>query len=373
MDLRFDPLQTQLRRALRVGLSGVAARPGVRGAPVLDGPASPAASVLSELSALWYEQPVSEGGLGLGMIAGATVSEELGRAACGNPYRGFALVTDAAKASGRRDLVDDLRSGATAAVAGLETLTGGPGAITAVRADCGGIDGGRAGGSAVRAPAVLTGTVTADAASADVLAVGCWWQNSPALAIVPAGSAGYKWLGDSWPHAVQLTGVTIASRDLVTDFGVGSQVLAKARIRQAAYLLGLAAGMHESAVRYTGTRRQFGSKLRDFQGIGFPLARCAVSLRAARMSVYRAAWLAESAGPGGWGEPGMAAVEALAMTSETMTALASTAMQVCGGHGMTSEVAVQRYYRLAAAEPFRYGKPGELWRLVGAARLARQP
>lgn len=369
MDPRFDPLQTQLRRALRVGLSGVATRPGVRGAPVVDGPASPAASVLSELSALWYEQPVSEGGLGLGLIAGATVSEELGRAACGNPYRGFALLTDAAKAAGRRDLLDDLRSGATAAVAGLETLTGGPAAISAVPAV-----GGPAGGKVV-----LTGTVTADAASADLLAVGCWWQGSPALAIVPAGSAGYKWLGDSWPHAVQLTDVTVDSRDLVTDFDAGSQVLARARIRQAAYLLGLAAGMHESAVRYTGTRRQFGSRLRDYQGIGFPLARCAVSLRAARMSVYRAAWLAESAGSGdlagsgGWGEPALASVEALALASETMIALASIAMQVCGGRGMTSEVAVQRYYRLAAAEPFRYGKPGELWRLVGAARLARLP
>jgi alkylation response protein AidB-like acyl-CoA dehydrogenase len=365
MDLRPDPFQAHLRRALRVGLAGAAARPGVRGAPVLDGPASPAGSVLAELSAPHFELPSGHGGLELGLMAGATVSEELGRAACGNPYRAQALVADVAWSANRPDVLDDLRAGATVAAAGLECLTGPGAGVTAEHAD-GGIE--------------LSGTVTADAASADVLAVSCHWRDSwkgswkgsvsqPAvLALVPAGTAGYKWLGDGWPHAVQLSGVVVAQKDVIPWDGPVLGALAKARIRQAAYLLGLAAGMTEEAVRYTGARRQFGSKLRDLQGVGFPLARAVISLRATRMLVYRAAWLADAGGA----DLPTASLEALAAAAETLIEIARTAMQACGGHGMTTELAVHRYYRLAVAEPYRYGKPAELWRQVGAARLARE-
>jgi alkylation response protein AidB-like acyl-CoA dehydrogenase len=354
MDLRPDPFQTQLRRALRVGLAGATVRPGVRGAPVLDGPASPASLVLGELSALLYELPASYGGLELGVMAGAMVSEELGRAACGNPYRAHALVADVAIAASRPDVLDDLRAGATSAVAGMESLTG---PVADVSAE-------PAGGWTE-----LSGTATADAASADILAVTCRATASPApgisLALLPAGTAGYKWLGDGWPHAVQLSGVVVSPSDLIAWDGPARPPLARARIRQAAYLLGLAAGMLEETVRYTSARRQFGSKLRDFQGVGFPLAGRAIALRATRMLVYRAAWLADA------GDRSTAPLQALAAAAETLTETTRACMQACGGHGMTSELPVHRYYRLAAAEPYRYGKPAELWRLVGAARLAQ--
>ncbi len=357
MDLRPDPFQTQLRRALRVGLAGVAVRPGVRGAPVLDGPASPASVVLSDLSATLFELPASQGGFELGLAAGATVSEELGRAACGNPYRAHALVADVALATGRPELLDDLTSGATCAVAGMESLTGRVAGVKAESADD---------------RIELSGTVTADAASADVLAVACQQSGSAsqsagasALALIPAGSAGYKWLGDGWPHAVQLSAVVVSPHDVVGWDGAVLDALAKARIRQAAYLLGLAAGMLQETVKYTGIRRQFGTKLRDFQGVGFPLAKVAIALRATRLLVYRAAWLTDT----GQHDYPTAPLEALAAAGEALTETARTCMQACGGHGMTSELAVHRYYRLAVAEPFRYGKPTELWRQVGAARL----
>jgi alkylation response protein AidB-like acyl-CoA dehydrogenase len=376
MDLRPDPFQTQLRRALRVGLAGAAARPGVRGAPVLDGPASPASLVLSELSALLFEQPASHGGLELGLAAGATVSEELGRAACGNPYRAHALVADVAIAANRPDVLDDLRAGATAAVAGQESVTGPLAGVTA-----------GPGGGQIE----LAGTATADAASADILAVTCHWTGSSAapdaigrpaksgsaIALLPIGTAGYKWLGDGWPHAVQLAGVMIRADDLIAWDGAASGALAKARVRQAAYLLGLAAGMLEETVKYTSARRQFGSKLRDFQGVGFPLAGRLIALRATRMLVYRAAWLADTGSTGSprpaggdQGASSTAPLEALAAAAETLIGTARICLQACGGHGMTSELPVHRYYRLAAAEPYRYGKPADLWRQVGAVRLA---
>jgi alkylation response protein AidB-like acyl-CoA dehydrogenase len=359
MDLRPDPFQAQLRRALRTGLAGAAVRAGVRGAPVLDGPASQASQVLSDLSAPQFELPAACGGLELGLMAGATVSEELGRAACGNPYRAHAFLSDLALAANRSDVLDDLRAGATAATAGLDHLTRSGDGLTATFTE-GGIE--------------LNGIATADAASADILAVTCRLPEPSArarIALVPAGTAGYKWLGDGWPHAVRLSGVVIGERDLITWDAPALAAMARARIRQAAYLCGLAAGMLEGTIRYTGTRRQFGSKLRDFQGVGFPLARAMISLRAARMLVYRAAWLTDTGGAGPTaGQEPAAPLEALATAAETLIETARTCMQACGGHGMTSELAVHRYYRLAAAEPYRYGRPGELWREVGAARLA---
>jgi alkylation response protein AidB-like acyl-CoA dehydrogenase len=349
MDLSPDPVQTQLRRALRAGLAGAAAQPGVRGAPVSDGPASPAAGLLADLGAARYELPAAAGGLGLGLLAGTTVSEELGRAACGNPYRAAALAADAALASGRPDVADRLVAGATVAAAGLELLPAGSG----VRA--------RPAGSGWE----LTGTVTVDAAGADLVAVLTQVDGGAAIALLPAGTAGMTWNTGRWPHVLELAGVPAGPADLLRRVEQpGGGPLSAARLRQAAYLLGLASSMHEAAVRYTGTRRQFDSRLRDQQAISFPLARSVVALRATRMLVQRAAWLADT------GRPSMAPVEALATAAETLTDVARLTMQACGSRGMTSQLPLHRYYRLAAAETGRYGHPRQLWRVAGAAALA---
>jgi alkylation response protein AidB-like acyl-CoA dehydrogenase len=348
MDLRLDPVQLQLRRALRVGLAGAAAKPGVRGAPVDDGSASKAAVVLAELSAPMYELPVARGGLGLGLAAGVTVSEELGRAACGNPYRAAALVTDAALACGRDDLLDDLRGGLTVSAAGFESERDG------VRTELAG-DG-----------VALFGTAVADATGADLLAVGCRVRGVEKVALIPAGSSGCTWLGDSWPAAVRLDSVLVPERDLMpATAGEGLGPLAAARVRQAAYLTGLAGGMHAATVKYTGSRHQFGSRLRDYQAVSFPLARMAVALRATRLAVNKAAWTVDSA------RPSIAPVEALAAAADLLTAMGPVTMQACGSRSMTSELSLHRYYRLAAAEPFRYGEVGSLWRMAGAARLGQ--
>lgn len=352
MDLRPDPLHAQLRRALRAGLAGAAGAAGgssVRGTPVSDGPGSPAAGLLRELDALRYELPASAGGLDLGLAAGVVVSEELGRAACGNPYRAAALTADAAVTAGRADVAARLLAGETVAAAGLEALP--PGSAVQARTSGGGWE--------------LSGTAVADAAGADLVAVLTEADGAPALALLPAGSAGVGWHAGRWPQVVELTGVPAGQKDLLrlAETPAGGP-LARARIRQASYLLGLAGGMHEAAVRYTGTRRQFGAPLRDLQAVSFPLARAAVALRVTRALVDRAVWL-DGAGP-----PSTAPAEALASAAEALAAISRLTMQACGSAAMTSQLPLHRYYRLAAAEPVRYGRPGALWRLVGAAVIA---
>lgn len=354
MDLSSDPVQAQLRRALRAGLASVAAAPGVRGAPVSDGlvsdgPVGSAHELLTGLGVARYEAPVTAGGLDLGLAAGVTVSEELGRAACGNPYRAVAFTADAAVACGRIDVLDRLLGGTTVAVAGMEALP--PGSAVGARKSAGGWE--------------LSGTVTADAADADLVAVLTRVRGSAVLALLPAGSAGITWHSDRWPYVLRLTGVRALQPGLLRRIDdPGATVLARARVRQAAYLLGLASGMHDAAIQYTGVRRQFGGRLRDLQAVSFPLARTAVTLRVTRTLMYRAVRLAEA------GKPGTAPVEALAHAADALTDIARLTMQACGSRSMTSQLPLHRYYRLAAAEPVCYGRPGALWQLVGAAAIA---
>jgi alkylation response protein AidB-like acyl-CoA dehydrogenase len=349
MDLSPDPVQVQLRRALRAGLAGVAATPGVRGAPASDDPASSAHDVLTGLGVARYEAPVAVGGLALGLTAGVTVSEELGRAACGNPFRAVVFTADAALACGRVDVLDRLLTGTTVAVAGMEALP--PGSAIQARKSAGCWE--------------LSGTAAVDAADADLVAVLTRVGSSAVLALLPAGAAGIKWHSGRWPYVLQLTDAQALQPDLLRPINdPGVTVLARARVRQAAYLLGLASGMHDAAIAYTGVRRQFGGRLRDLQAVSFPLARAAVALRVTRTLVYRAVRLVEA------GKPATAPVEALAYAADVLTDVARLTMQACGSRSMTSQLPLHRYYRLAAAEPVCYGRPGALWQLVGAAAVA---
>ncbi|MFE3328150.1 acyl-CoA dehydrogenase family protein [Streptomyces sp. NPDC059176] len=337
MDLTPDPLALRLRKAVRTGLAGVPARMELHGAPVTDGALGPTRTVLDELGAADLERPASVGGLDLGLTAGVLVSEELGRAACGNSYRADATAADVGGPAG-------------AALAGWEALPVGSG-VTAIP---------RAGGWE------LTGTVTVDVASAGTLLVATRTGGEPVVVAVERRSPGCTTESGCWPPVARFDATPVTSVDVLgtlDDSPTGP--LTRARLRQAAYLLGIADGAHQAAVEYTGFRRQFGSRLRDLPAVAFPLARALVALRATRAAVYRAAWTVDA-------EPdavGTAPVMALAMAAETARDVVRLCMQSCGVRAMTAELGLHRYFRLAAAESVRYGVPAALWRIVGADRV----
>lgn len=338
MDLTPDPLAVQLRKALRTGLAGVPARIELHGAPVTDGVGGPTRAVLDALEAADFERPAGAGGLGLGLSAGVLVSEELGRAARGNSYRADAFAADLGV------------SAQGAALAGLEALPTGSG-ITATP---------RAGGWE------LTGTATVDDVSADVFLVATEVDGDPVLVAVERGADGVTTQDACWPPVVRFEATPVTTACIVgalDDAPTGP--LARARLRQAAYLLGIADGAHRTAVEYAGFRQQFGSRLRDLPAVSFPLARAMVALRTTRAAVHRGAWLVDY-------EPDAvrtAPLSALAMASETARDVVRLSMQSCGVRAMTSELGLHRYFRLAAAESARYGDPAALWRMVGADRV----
>ncbi|MGH4033416.1 acyl-CoA dehydrogenase family protein [Actinomycetota bacterium Odt1-20B] len=338
MDLTPDPLVAQLRKALRTGLDGVPARTGVHGTPVDDGAFGPARTVLDDLGAADFERPADAGGLGLGLPAGVLVSEELGRAACGNAYRADALAADVGGPAG-------------AALAGLEALPVG-GGVTAAR---------RAGGWE------LTGTATVDDAEPGPLLVAASADGEPVLFAVARDAPGRTVESACWPPAVRFEATPVTGADVVCALdGSPTGPLARARVRQAAYLLGIASGAHRRAVRYAGFRRQFGTRLRELPAVSFQLARAEVALRATRAAVYQGAWLIDSAPD----EVGTAPLVALASAAENTRDVVRMCMQSCGVRAMTAELGLHRYVRLAAAEATRYGDPAALWREVGAARLS---
>jgi len=337
VDLTPDPLIDELRKVLRTALARVPVRSAMHGAPVVDRAADPARAMLDQLGAADFERPSDAGGLDLGLTTGVLVSEELGRAACGNPYRADAIAADVGFPAG-------------AALAGLEALPVGAGVTASPRA--GGWE--------------LTGTVTVDDSGTGPLLVATRTGGAPVLVAVPHDAPGRDTETRCWPPVVRLGATPVTGEDVVAaldDSPTGP--LARARLRQAAYLLGIADGAHQIAVRHTGVRRQFDTRLRDLQAVAFPLARAVVALRATRAVVYRGAWLVDA----GHGQAGTAPVVALAMAAETARDVVRSCMQSCGAWAMTADLGLHRYFRLAAAESSRYGEPAALWRLAGAARL----
>ncbi|GAB1823635.1 acyl-CoA dehydrogenase family protein [Herbidospora sp. RD11066] len=305
-----DPLVARLRAALRAGLAHVPVSSEVHG-PV-DG--SQARSVLDELGAYDYER---SDGFDLGVTAGVVVNVELGRAACGNPYRADALAADVGHPGG-------------VALAGFEAMPG----VTATPS---------AGGWE------LTGTALADGPGPFLVATQV--DGEPTLVAASGPSV------ENGCVRFDRTPATVVARL--------DEPLARARLRQAAYLLGIAEGAHDIAVRYAGVRRQFGTRLRDLPAVAFPLARAMVALRATGAAVYRGAWLADS----GRDKTGTAPITALAMAAETARDVVRICMQACGVRAMTAELGLHRHFRLAAAESGRFGEPAALWRLAGSRRL----
>jgi alkylation response protein AidB-like acyl-CoA dehydrogenase len=135
------------------------------------------------------------------------------------------------------------------------------------------------------------------------------------------------------------------------------RVLAHARIRHAAYLVGLCQGALDLAVARAGERRQFGQPIGRFQAPAFDLARIAAELEAARWFVYAAAWEADDGA-----DARLSAAQALAMTADLARTATSAAMQIHGAHGATEQADIQLYYRRACVDRVWLGTPTELRR-----------
>ncbi|HEX8458250.1 MAG TPA: acyl-CoA dehydrogenase [Pyrinomonadaceae bacterium] len=118
------------------------------------------------------------------------------------------------------------------------------------------------------------------------------------------------------------------------------QILDGGRISIAALAVGIAQGAYESALKYSKERQQFGKPISEFQAIQFKLSDMATQIDAARLLMYRAAYLKDK-GKKVTKESAMAKLYA----SEISVKVCEEAIQIHGGYGYTKDYPPEKYWR----------------------------
>jgi alkylation response protein AidB-like acyl-CoA dehydrogenase len=146
-------------------------------------------------------------------------------------------------------------------------------------------------------------------------------------------------------------------------FTVAMATLDGGRIGIGAQALGIAQAAYDFARNYALQRKQFGKRIGEFQAIQWKLADMATEIDAARLLVYRAAWLKQQ------GKPHTeAGAKAKLFASEMARRQTAEAIQILGGYGYTKEFPVERYYRDAKITEI-YEGTSEIQRLVIARSI----
>jgi butyryl-CoA dehydrogenase len=123
-------------------------------------------------------------------------------------------------------------------------------------------------------------------------------------------------------------------------FRVAMSALDRGRLGVAAGAVGLAQACLDACVAFTRGRRQFGQRIADFQMVQATLADMAADVEAARLLVYRAAWLKDA------GQPATKETSiAKLFATEAAARAASQAVLLHGNRGYSNEYPVERHYR----------------------------
>ncbi|TML98411.1 MAG: acyl-CoA dehydrogenase [Actinobacteria bacterium] len=146
-------------------------------------------------------------------------------------------------------------------------------------------------------------------------------------------------------------------------FRVAMTTLDGGRIGIAAQALGIAQAAYDVARDYALQRRAFGHRIADFQAIQQKLADMSMEIDAARLLIYRAAWLKQQGRR--HTEEG---AKAKLFASEMARRQTGEAIQILGGYGYTKEFPVERYYRDAKITEI-YEGTSEIQRLVIARSI----
>lgn len=167
---------------------------------------------------------------------------------------------------------------------------------------------------------------------------------------------------------VFLKNVFVPEKNLVGKENQGFYQLMRffneSRVLVGAIQLGMAVGAYERALEYAKQRVAFGKPLIEHQAIQFKLADMWKDIEAARLLVYKAAWLIDKGKP----EPGLSSAAKL-YASEVAIKATYEAVQIHGGYGYSKEYDVERYYRDARVGTI-YEGTSEIQRQIIARRIA---
>jgi alkylation response protein AidB-like acyl-CoA dehydrogenase len=144
------------------------------------------------------------------------------------------------------------------------------------------------------------------------------------------------------------------------------KILDKGRIGIGAWSIGIGRAAFEAARRYAKERVQFDKPIADFQAVQHMLADMATELDAARLLVWRAAWMQDQ----GRKTTAESSIAKYYAARATMRAC-NSAVQIHGGYGYTREFDVERYLRDAKLAEIGEGT-NEVQKMVIARELLKE-
>ncbi len=145
-------------------------------------------------------------------------------------------------------------------------------------------------------------------------------------------------------HMLTYENVRVPHENMLGDDGKGlHQTMATldgGRIGIGAMAVGMAQAALDEALTYARERETFGKPIGQHQAIQHMIADMGTEIEAARLMVYRAAWLKDQGV-----DFGKAAAMGKLFASETAERAAQKAIQIHGGYGYSAEFPVERIYR----------------------------
>lgn len=143
---------------------------------------------------------------------------------------------------------------------------------------------------------------------------------------------------------ISFEGAKIPKDAVLGKVGEGFKIcmwqLNNTRIGCAAGGIGVAGGALEAAIKYANEKEQFGQKIGKFQMIQASIAEMVAEHEAAKLLVYKAAWLKDQGLPNQY-ETSIAKYYA----SESAVNIANETMKIFGSYGFSTEYPAERFYR----------------------------
>jgi acyl-CoA dehydrogenase len=169
--------------------------------------------------------------------------------------------------------------------------------------------------------------------------------------LVDKGTPGFKvsreipTMGDNWdPHELQFTDCVVPDVNRLGEvnggFAIADYQLTHGRLKIAAFQLGIAQRCLDMAVEWAKQRTTWGKPIAARQAIQWMLADSEVELEAARLLVYRAAWMADNNK-----RIRNEAFIAKLYATEMAQRVTDRCIQVFGGLGYTRDLPIQSFYR----------------------------
>jgi glutaryl-CoA dehydrogenase (non-decarboxylating) len=152
-----------------------------------------------------------------------------------------------------------------------------------------------------------------------------------------------------------LTNTKVPKENIIGKPGDGAKILFESlnqtRLSAAAGAVGVAQACLDLSLKYCNERKQFGKPIGEFQMNQDMIAQMSAEIEAARLLVYKAAWVKDQ----GNLNNGLDVAQAKYFAGEVVTKCANYAMRILGAYGYSTEYPVARFYRDTPTYPMVEG------------------